>query len=822
MGRVRQSLKQVRGQIGARSGAASGTISLADRRYAIIRLRRWPIQLLSFAAATALVGWLWFTRGAGSALPWAFLFTVVEALRFAGGTIERIGVLPVSGRMRDLMTIGTALASGSIWGLAAATHMPNATPETLFFFIILIVTVLGMALIGTASVFAVAAAAVAPMLLLPAAAFVAAGDLPHLMLAVLALAACVVFLWGSYQIERLTLAAFRIEQEKVENEVEAATQTYRADRYKDLLDHVMVGSASAVVIIDPQLRIVFWNERFTLLCETIGIQPEKGMPYEQVVRSMVLAGDIENPGAGTFVSRLLEQIGQAREGAVFRDEYTHFDGQIYEIYGRCSSERLWVLSITDVTDRRQATTEALVHMSHHDNLTGLPNRTKLRRDLSRALVGAQDNGHAVTVLIIDLNDFKGINETLGYDMGDTLLVDVARTLAAAVPENAVLSRFAADEFAVIIPHGNVGGGGGYADTVGRTLLAAIRNPRQIKGKTVRIAASIGTASSPRDGREPERLLRAASVALHHAKREGRDSITHYESSMFMEVEARTRLEHDILHSLDHDHFSLYYQPQIDLGTNRLIGVEALLRWNHPERGWISPASFIAVAELSKLIIPLTEKLLENACRQVVQWGREGLSDFRVAFNLSPFHVRDGGVYEFVDRVLAETGLSADRLELELTESAMASDSAQVIETLRQLDALGVTLAIDDFGTGYSSMSYLRQLPVDKVKIDRSFISELTTDDGAAAIVETIIRLAHTLGLKVTAEGIETPEQLGALRALGCDYGQGFLFARPMPAPSLARWCRKWADPNTRDIWKADRVAYHRVDKQKIDVIRDRP
>lgn len=778
--------------------SGAGDTSLSDRRYDVIGSRRVPVRLVRIIAAAALVGWLWIMVGSAPALWWAGAFASVEAFRIM---VFRIGFGPkrpvtmgMSARLRNTLAFLSTGLGGVLWGTAAAVYMPGAELGTTVFFITLMVVVLGVAMIGTASVFAVAAAFVGPALLLPAISFLWAGGPDNIMLAVLAMGALVVFLWGSLQIERLTLEAFRAEQEKIQNEVEAATQKYRAERYKDLLDNVLDGSASAVVVVDKDLRLVIWNERFAHQCDAIDIRLEKGLPYERVIRRMSLAGDRPDDRAEQFVTRLMERLGAARDGAVIRDEYTHFDGRTFEVHGRCTTERSWVLNITNVSDKRQATTDALVHMSHHDGLTGLPNRAKLRRNLARALVHARGSDQSVGLMIIDLNEFKAINDTLGYDMGDALLVDVARTLNAVIPDVAQVSRFAADEFAVILPHER----DADMDAAGRSILAAIRNPRQIKGQTVRVAASVGTSSFPRDGGEPEQLLRAASVALQHAKREGRDSIVHYESTMFIEAEARARLEHDILHSLDHDHFSLYYQPQVDLATNELVGAEALLRWNHPQRGWISPANFVAVAELSKLIIPLTEKLLDNACRQAVQWTREGLPDFKTAFNLSPFHLRDGGVYEFVQRVLSETGLPSDRLELELTESAMASDSATVINTLSRLDALGVTLAIDDFGTGYSSMSYLRQLPVDKVKIDRSFVAELTTDEGAAAIVETVIRLAHTLGLKVTAEGIETPEQLASLRRLGCDYGQGYFFARPMPATALARWCRKWSRESTKD------------------------
>jgi len=460
--------------------------------------------------------------------------------------------------------------------------------------------------------------------------------------------------------------------------------------------------------------------------------------------------------------------------------------------GLRTADGSWVLTYTDITEGRKAAADAVIHMSHHDSLTGLPNRTKLRRDLARSLVRAREEGRGVGVIAVDLNDFKSVNDALGHEFGDALLIDVARTLRSVAGEDAMVARSAADEFAIVLPDSSEQ----EHQALGQIVGDAVKATRSVKGRTIRVAASIGIASFPKDGESPERLLRSANVALHHAQREGRDTIVHYEKWLSEEAEARAQLEHDILHSLDQDHFSLYYQPQINLATNELVGMEALLRWNHPERGWVSPADFVAVAELSKLIIPLTEKLLDVACRQAVAWQKMGLSPFRVAFNLSPYHIKSGGVDGLVEQVLRDTGLSAQSLELEITESTMAADNDLVLETLTRLDRLGVTLAIDDFGTGYSSMAQLRQLPVDLIKVDRSFVAEMTVDKGAAAIVNTVIGLAHTLGHKVIAEGIETQDQLVQLSDLGCDFGQGYLIARPMPAAEVADWVG-------REAWKQD-------------------
>ncbi len=603
------------------------------------------------------------------------------------------------------------------------------------------------------------------------------------MLWPLVLGTVAIFLWVGWRSARLALAADRLAREKALIEIEADADGTGFEQRRHILDHVLEGTKSSIVVLSPDLRLTVWNKRFADQCGDIGVSLKPGLHFETLVEEFSKAGEFSKASEKDALARYFDRLKHYRGPNPLTDEYTHFDGRVFEVYGWRTGDGCWVLTYTNLTDGRKAAAEALIHMSHHDSLTGLPNRTRLRRELARTLVRAREDGSPVGIMVVDINDFKSINDTLGHGVGDALLVDIARTLSDRSGDGAVVSRLAADEFAVVLPAGSAE----ELDRMARVLLDAVKARRVINDRTIRVAASIGMASFPEDGDDPERLLRFANVALNWAQREGRDTLVRYEPSMFMETAARARLERDILHGLDNDHFMLHFQPQIDLRTNKVVGVESLMRWQHPERGWVAPASFIAVAELSKLIIPLTEKLLEAACRQAVQWTKRGLPPFRIAFNLSPLHLREGRVDCFVRSVLDDTGLAADRLELEITESAMANDSAKALDTLAELDKLGVTLAIDDFGSGYSSMSYLRELPVDTVKIDRSFVAELTTDDSAAAIMESVIALAHTLGLKVTAEGIETPEQLARLKALGCDYGQGYLFAHPMPADALAAW-----------------------------------
>lgn len=771
---------------------AGGVPTLAfDLRYGAIWGRCPLVMVPAILAAAVLTGWLWYTDGLRTALPWLVGFVLVDGLRFGAYRLFRDRAEGERSR-KFLLTLSTAL-SGTLWGIAFTVYTDATGTGLAVIMMALLIAVAGSAVIAAGAVFSLALAFVVPALLLPALAFIGNGGSNGAQVAMLLLGSLVVALWACRRIEQLSLEAMRLSRENVLMEAETAARTYHSVRNRELLDYLLEGTDASLVVLDRDLRLLVWNSRFTQQCRDIGLALEQGLPYGELIRAINRAGGQEGQDEAQVLERYVERLRTSRGQNPVRDEYTHFDGRVFEIHGWRTGDGCWVLTYTNVTDGRKAAAEAVIHMSHHDSLTGLPNRARLHRELARAIVRAREGSRHVGVLVVDINDFKSVNDTQGHEIGDALLVEVGRCLSETAGPGAVVARFAADEFAVIFPASSVK----EIDEAGRALLGAVKTTRIIKDRTIRVAASIGMACYPKDGDNPERLLRSANVALHRAQREGRDTLMHYEGSMFLEAEARAQFEHDILYSLDNNHFMLHFQPQIDLATNQLVGVESLLRWHHPERGWISPASVVAVAELSKLIIPLSERLLEAACRQAVQWTNSGLPPFLVAFNLSPLHIKEGRVESFVRRILEETGLEANRLELEITETAMASDSAKVLDTLADLDALGVTLAIDDFGTGYSSMSYLRQLPVDIIKIDRSFVAELTTDESAAAIVETVINLAHTLGLKVTAEGIETHEQLTRLKELGCDFGQGYLIARPMAGDALADWVcnREWRQVN---------------------------
>jgi diguanylate cyclase (GGDEF)-like protein len=749
-------------------------LSLSSRNQNASPAGEWSFsqQLPDLAAALILVGLFWALGNIHLAITSLVVFALIEALRLIAAMLvsEHKGVWS---KVTDLVL---DFVSGVFWGAAFAFllhadgDIPAALSATPF------VIVLGTGLIRysgrplRAAVFAVPAF-LAPVSLLA----LAQEEVPWSQISLL-MVTFVLFVWTSHALPG------RRDEDK--GGLRSKDLALALNRRAEMFDLLLEGADRSILVLDSTLDIMFWNDRFS---RQVGpaTRLKPGLSYKSLLEDFAELEGYSEEEKALHLSRYLDPLLSDQEDGHFRDECMDHSGLIYSMQGLRTADESWVLTYTDITEGRKAAADAVIHMSHHDSLTGLPNRTKLRRDLARSLVRAREKGRGVGVMAVDINDFKSVNDAMGHEFGDALLIDVARTLREIAGETAIVARSAADEFAVVLPDSSEH----EHRVLGQIIGDAVRATRVVQGRTIRVAASIGIASFPKDGEGPERLLRSANVALHHAQREGRDTIVHYEKWLSEEAETRTQLEHDILHSLDQDHFSLYYQPQINIATNELVGMEALLRWNHPERGWISPADFVAVAELSKLIIPLTEKLLDVACRQAVSWQEMGLPSFRVAFNLSPYHIRSGGVDVLVEQVLKDTGLSAQSLELEITESTMAADNDLVLETLTRLDKLGVTLAIDDFGTGYSSMAQLRQLPVDLIKVDRSFVDEMTVDKGAAAIVNTVIRLAHTLGHKVIAEGIEARDQLDQLNDLGCDFGQGYLIARPMPAEEVAGWVR---------------------------------
>jgi diguanylate cyclase (GGDEF)-like protein/PAS domain S-box-containing protein len=436
--------------------------------------------------------------------------------------------------------------------------------------------------------------------------------------------------------------------------------------------------------------------------------------------------------------------------------------------------------VQDVTERtlQEARIE---HLAYHDALTGLPNRALLAERLERALAHAQRHAQQVAVLFIDLDRFKLVNDSLGHDVGDRLLQEIARRLRGVLRDADTVARVGGDEFQVIVTNA---GSSVDAAAIAEKLMHVLGEPFVLEGQELHVTASIGVSLFPRDGASGELLLKYADTALYEAKGEGRNAYRFFSPEMNAQAHGRLRLENDLRRAVERGELELHYQPQLDLGSGEVCAVEALVRWRHPLRGLVLPNAFIPMAEETGLVLGIGDWVLHEACRQVASWQREGLSDLRVAVNISARQLQRPGLDASVRQALADSGLSPHCLELEITESSVMHDPQHAQSVLQSLRDLGVQLSIDDFGTGYSSLAYLKRLPLDRLKIDRSFIGGIPADSDDATIVETIIVMTHKLGLRVIAEGVETLEQRLQLVRQGCDEMQGFLLAHPVPAGEL--------------------------------------
>jgi diguanylate cyclase (GGDEF)-like protein len=436
---------------------------------------------------------------------------------------------------------------------------------------------------------------------------------------------------------------------------------------------------------------------------------------------------------------------------------------------------------------RQESETHIAYLASHDALTGLSGRALTRDRLGQAIARVQRDNTSGALMFLDIDNFKLVNDTLGHTIGDALLNMVATRLGQCIRDTDSIGRQGGDEFLVVL-----------SDIVGPDAISAVadkiievmQEPFEVDGHTLSASLSLGIAVFPTDGTDPDALVRKADAAMYHAKEAGRNTYRFFSERMNLDSAEHLKLRTDMRRAIEQNEFVLHYQPQIDLASGAIVGVEALIRWHHPELGLTPPGRFIHIAEACGSIVPIGEWVLREACRQAAAWQADGLPPMMVAVNLSAVQFRRGNLEETIARSLQDSGLAPQLLELELTESILLQNTEHMLRLIQRIKAVGVKLSIDDFGTGYSSLSYLHELAVDKLKIDQSFVRDMANNAGSASIVRAIAQMAHSLHLRTIAEGVEEPSVIELLRECGCDEAQGYHFAHPMPAAVCAEFIRK--------------------------------
>jgi diguanylate cyclase (GGDEF)-like protein len=551
-----------------------------------------------------------------------------------------------------------------------------------------------------------------------------------------------------------------------EHAVEELSEQYR--RFDAALNNMSQG----LCMLDSRLHVIVCNRRYI---EMYGLSPEivkPGVSMREIMEHSCDLGIHPNTTAAKLYADYIERL---REGEHTLHHHLS-DGRIIKLNHKRMEHGGWVVTYEDVTERHKAQAR-VEHMARHDSLTDLPNRTLFREKMGEGLNQVAIAGGAMAVLCFDLDNFKTVNDRLGHAAGDRLLRWVAARLKENVGEHDTVARLGGDEFAVL----QRGPQPQSAERLARRLVEIIGHPPPLESQSIHIGVSVGIAIAPDHGLHADELMKCADLALYRAKAKGRGAYQLFEPEMEEEARSRHALEHDLRGALEANQFHLVFQPQVRLDTTELTGFEALLRWKHPSRGLVSPAEFIPIAEENGLIVPIGEWVLRTACATAACWP-----NLTIAVNLSPVQFRSRGLVAMVTSALAEAGLPPQRLELEVTETALLDDSEATIEILHQLRSLGVRVSLDDFGVGYSSLSYLRKFPFDRIKIDRSFVGTLGESPESIAIVRTIASLGAVLGVETTAEGVETIEQLEFVRECGCTAVQGYYFGKPCPAAEVAR------------------------------------
>ena len=538
------------------------------------------------------------------------------------------------------------------------------------------------------------------------------------------------------------------------------------------LDTALNNMSQGLIMFDSTDRVVVCND---LYIKMYGLSREivkPGCSFSELLRYRAEAGELVHPDLERYRANLAAAMAQ---GQVMTSILETADGREILVTNSPMSAGGRVATHNDITERRRAEAK-IAYMAHYDALTDLPNRVLLFEHLRQTLAKTREAMH-VAVLCLDLDRFKDVNDAHGHPVGDLLLKAVAGRLRQCVRDTDMVARLGGDEFAIMQAGTSQPTD---ATSLASRLIEVIGAPYELGGGQVRVELSIGIALAPGDGLDPDQLLKNADMALYRAKSDGHGLYRFFEPEMDARMQARRRLEIDLRKAIANSEFELFYQPLVDMQTERVTGFEALIRWHHPERGMIPPLDFIAVAEETGLIVPIGDWVLRQACAEAATWP----SDVKIAVNLSPIQFKSKGLLLSVMSALAASGLSPNRLELEITESVLLQDGDTTLAILHELRGLGVRISMDDFGTGYSSLSYLRKFPFDKIKIDQSFIFDMSDHNDSLAIVRAVIAMGSGLGIATTAEGVETAEQFEQLKLEGCTEVQGYLFSPPRPAAEV--------------------------------------
>jgi diguanylate cyclase (GGDEF)-like protein len=574
---------------------------------------------------------------------------------------------------------------------------------------------------------------------------------------------------------------------RLKQQLELGKQQEERLRIRNLqFDTAINNMSQGLCFFDAARRLIVCNDRYV---EMYGLPPGRvgpGTTLAEIVDMRFEAGSVPEMTREEY----LESRGRVVTSNVAADTVLELrDGRTFEIHHRPMPDLGWVATHEDITEQRRSEMR-IEHMAHHDALTDLANRVLLNERLEQALARVRRD-EMVAIHHLDLDQFKAVNDTLGHPGGDKLLKMVADRLRLLVRESDTIARMGGDEFAIV----QIAADPTDATTLAQRIIGAISEPFDIGGHHAVIGASIGIAVGPGDGLSPDDLMRNADLALYRAKGDGRGTFRFFEPEMDLQMQARRVMEQDLRKALPAGEFELHYQPIVNLVNNEISGCEALIRWNHPTRGRVAPNAFIPLAEEIGFIVPLGEWVIRKACATAALWP----DDIHVAVNISAVQFRGPGLMQVILGALAVSGLDPTRLEIEITESVLLQDKETTLATLHQLRTLGVRIAMDDFGTGYSSLTYLQCFPFDRIKIDRSFVEDITENAGSLNIVRAVTGLANGLGIKTTAEGVETREQLDTISSEGCTEVQGFLFSRPLPAGEIERtFLSRREKPRSRD------------------------